>query len=202
MSKIQYLFSVAASFNSYYMQRSQALTILRQNLFNENLIKHCLAVEAIMRALALRFDEDAEKWGLTGLLHDIDYDKVRDNMEQHSLLGAEMLKDLGFDVEICEAVKSHNEAHGIEPNSLLAKALYVADPMSGLIIASTLVLPDRKIENLTAENILNRFKEKRFAAGANRKIIARCEEMLGLSLEEFADIALKAMQGINKELGL
>ncbi len=184
------------------MNREEALIILKQNLQTENLIKHSLAVEAIMRALALRFNEDAERWGITGLLHDIDYNKVRDDMKQHSLLGAEMLKELGFDEEICEAVKTHNEAHGIEPSSLLGKALYVADPISGLIIASTLVLPTKKLKNLTAENILNRFKEKKFAAGANREIIAKCEELIGLPLKEFTEIALKAMQGISEELSL
>jgi len=184
------------------MQRNKALTILKEHLKNKNLVKHCLAVEAIMRNLALKFNEDIERWGLAGLLHDIDYDKIRDNMEQHSLLGAEMLKQMGLDEEICEAVKTHNKAHGLKPDSLMAKALYVADPISGLIIASTLVLPNKKLNHLTPENVLNRFKEKRFAAGANRETIAECQEMLGLSLEEFTEIALKAMQGISGELEL
>jgi len=184
------------------MNREQALEALKKNLENKNLIKHCFAVEAIMLALAEKFREDKEKWALTGLLHDIDYDLIRDDMSQHSLKGAEMLKDLGLDEEICSAVKTHNEAHGIEPESLMAKALYVADPISGLIIASVLVLPSKKIKDLTTENILNRFKEKRFAAGANRGIINKCMELLNLSLEEFISIALLAMQGISNELGL
>ena len=184
------------------MERDKALNLLEENLFNKNLIKHCLAVEAIMRALAQKFEQDIEEWGLAGLLHDIDYEKTKDVPEKHSLLGAQMLEEMGLSQEICEAVKTHNEMHGIAPHSLMAKALFVCDPMSGLVVASTLVLPSKKIEDLTTENILNRFKEKSFARGANREIIGKCQELLGLSLEEFAGICLKATQGISKEIEL
>ena len=184
------------------MERDKALNLLEENLFNKNLIKHCLAVEAIMRALAQKFEQDIEEWGLAGLLHDIDYEKTKDDPEKHSLLGAQMLEEMGLSQEICEAVKTHNEMHGIAPYSLMAKALFVCDPMSGLVVASTLVLLSKKIDDLTAENILNRFKEKSFARGANREIIGKCQELLGLSLEEFAGICLKAMQGISNNLGL
>jgi len=176
--------------------------LLKQNLSNANLIKHCLAVEAIMRQLASKFGKDEGRWGLAGLLHDIDYEKTKNNPERHSLAGAEMLKEAGFDDETVEAVRAHNEAHRIEPRSLMAKALFVSDPISGLIVAATLVLPSKKIQDLTVQNVLNRFKEKAFARGANREIIGKCEELLGLSLEEFTAIALKAMQGIGEELGL
>ncbi len=184
------------------MERDKALNLLEENLFNKNLIKHCLAVEAIMRALAQKFEQDIGEWGLAGLLHDIDYEKTKDDPEKHSLLGAQMLEEMGLSQEICEAVKTHNEMHGIAPYSLMAKALFVCDPMSGLVVASTLVLLSKKIDDLTAENILNRFKEKSFARGANREIIGKCQELLGLSLEEFAGICLKAMQGISNNLGL
>ena len=184
------------------MQREQALTLLKKNLQNQNLFKHCLAVEAIMGALAEKFNQDKKSWALAGLLHDIDYEQTKDNPEKHSLIGAEMLKENGYSQEICEAVKSHNEIHGIEPESLMAKALFVADPTSGLIVAATLVLPSKKIQDLTVQNVLNRFREKAFARGANRAIIKKCEQYLGLSLEEFIEIALKAMQRIAKELEL
>ncbi len=184
------------------MTREQALNLLKQNIQNQNLIKHCLAVEAIMLALASRFSQDQDKWGLTGLLHDIDYEKVKNDLSQHSLLGAKMLEDLGVDKDICQAVKVHNEAHGILPQTLMEKALFVTDPLTGLIVAATLVLPSKKISDLLPENVLNRFKEKAFAKGANRGIIKKCEEYLNLSLEEFITISLKAMQGIAKELGL
>ena len=184
------------------MSREEALKLLKENLFNQNLIKHCFAVEAIMRALAQKFGEDEEKWALTGLLHDIDYEKVKDDLSQHSLVGAKMLEDLGLDKDICQAVKVHNEAHGILPETLLDKALFITDPLTGLIVAATLVLPSKKIADLTVENVLNRFKEKAFARGANREIMGKCEELLDLKLEEFVDIGLKAMQGISEDLGL
>ena len=184
------------------MTRGEGFNLLKQNLQNQNLTKHCLAVEAIMRALARHFSEDEEKWGLTGLLHDIDYEKTKDNPSQHSLVGAKMLEDLGIDKDICQAVKVHNEAHGIPPKTLLEKALFVTDPLTGLIVAATLVLPSKKIADLTPENVLNRFKEKAFARGANREIIKKSEELLNLKLEEFVKIGLKAMQKIAGELGL
>jgi len=207
------------------MNREEALNLLKENLFNQKpklpcngsegedegkprrgqtsspLIKHSLAVEAIMRALARHFDEGEEKWALAGLLHDIDYDKVKDDLSQHSLLGAKMLEDLGVDKDICQAVKVHNEAHGIPPQTLIEKALFVADPLTGLIVAAALVLPSKKLNDLTPENVLNRFKEKAFARGANREIIKKCEELLGLKLEEFVKIGLLAMQKISQELG-
>ena len=184
------------------MTREEAFHLLKENLQNQNLIKHCLAVEAIMRALACHLNQDEEKWGLTGLLHDIDYEKVKNNMSQHSLVGAKMLEELGLSKDICQAVKVHNEAHGIPPKTLLEKALFVTDPLTGLIVAATLVLPSKKITDLKPENVLNRFKEKSFARGANREIIKKSEELLNLSLEEFVQIGLEAMQGISNELEL
>ena len=184
------------------MNREEGLKLLKENLSNQNLIKHSLAVEVIMLALARRFGEDQERWGLTGLLHDIDYEKVKDDLSKHSLEGAKMLEEFGLDKDICQAVKVHNEAHRIPPETLMEKALFVTDPLTGLIVAATLVLPSKKITDLTAENVLNRFKEKAFARGANREIIAKSEELLNIKLEEFVEIGLKAMQGIDKDLGL
>lgn len=188
--------------NYKIMRKEEALNLLKENIKTPNLVKHSLAVGAIMRGLAEKFQEDKEKWEICGLLHDIDYEKTKNDPKNHSLIGAEMLKNLGVDEEIVEAVKTHNEAHGIEPKSLMAKALYVADPLSGLIVAATLVLPSKKIKDLTVENVLNRFKEKSFARGANRDIIKKCEEYLKISLKDFIEIALKAMKEIGEELGL
>ena len=184
------------------MAREKGLETLKQNIQNQNLIKHCLAVEAIMRALARHFAENEEKWGLAGLLHDIDYEKTEGKSLEHSLVGAKMLEYLGIEKDICQAVKVHNEAHGVLPQTLMEKALFVTDPLTGLIVAATLVLPSKKLADLTPENVLNRFKEKAFARGANREIIKKCEEYLNLILEEFVKIGLEAMQAINKELGL
>lgn len=184
------------------MEREKALNLLRENLKNQNLVKHCLAVEAAMRELAKHFNEDEEKWEICGLLHDIDYEKTKGDPKLHSKVGSEMLKDLGFDEETCQAVLTHNEAHNIEPQSLMAKALYCIDPLSGLIVAASLVLPSKKITDLEVENVLNRFKEKSFARGANREIIAKCQELLNLKLEDFVKIVLSAMQKISEQLEL
>jgi putative nucleotidyltransferase with HDIG domain len=184
------------------MNREEAYNLLRQNLTNQNLIKHSLALEAAMAALAARLGGDEEKWGVTGLLHDIDYELVKDNLENHSKKGAAMLKDLGLEEDICKAVLTHNESHGVEPETMMAKALFCADPLTGLIVAATLVMPSRKIKDLETDNVLNRFKEKAFARGANREIIAKCSDYLNLSLEEFVKIVLSAMKGISDDLGL
>ena len=178
------------------------IELLKNHVSNHNLIKHSLAVKAIMEGLAEHFGEDEEKWGTAGLLHDIDYEKTKDNPREHSLVGAKILEELGFDKEICEAVKAHNEAHGIAPETLMAKSLYVCDPLTGLIVAATLVLPSKKLVDLTSENILNRFGEKAFARGVNREIIKKCEQYLNMPLEEFISVGLKAMQKIYNELGL
>jgi hypothetical protein len=184
------------------MNREDALKLVQEKIQNQNLVKHCLATEACMRELAKHFKEPEEQWALTGLLHDIDYEETKNDPDKHSVIGAEMLEKLGVDKEICEAVKTHNEAHGIAPETKMAKAIFCVDPLTGLIVASTLVLPSKKIVDLTTENVLNRFKEKGFARGANREIISKCQDLLNLSLEEFVKIGLSAMQKINNELGL
>jgi len=184
------------------MKRKEAINLLKENLKNQNLIKHSLAVEAAMRDLAEHFGENIEKWGICGLLHDIDYEKTKEDPNSHSKMGAEMLKNLGFDQDICDSVLTHNEAHDIPPKTKMAKALFCLDPLTGLIVAATLVLPAKKINDLKAENVLNRFGEKSFARGANREIIQKCQDLLNLNLEKFIEISLKAMQKISSELGL
>ncbi|MCX7922143.1 MAG: HDIG domain-containing protein [Clostridia bacterium] len=183
------------------MERRHALEELKLRLTNKNLIKHSLAVEAIMKALAEHFKEDADKWGLAGLLHDIDYDKTANDPAEHSILGAEILEGLGIDEEIVYAVKSHNDYHGIPRNRRIDKALYSADPVSGLITAAALILPSKKLSEVTVEFIMKRINEKGFARGANRSQIKACEDF-GLSLEEFISISLSAMQSISDDLGL
>jgi putative nucleotidyltransferase with HDIG domain len=184
------------------MEREKLFNLLKENLKNPNLIKHSLAVEAGMRALARYFGEDEERWGIAGLLHDIDYEKTKGDPNLHSKVGSQILREMGFDQEICDAILTHNEAHGILPLTRMAKALFCLDPLTGLIVAATLVLPSKKLKDLKVENVLNRFKEKSFARGANREIIKKCEEYLGLPLEKFIEITLRAMQEISDQLGL
>ena len=183
------------------MIREEAFKLVQEKIKNQNLIKHSLAVEACMKGLARNFKEDEEKWGVSGLLHDIDYEETKDDPNLHSVKGAEFLEKTGIDKEICQAVKTHNEAHGIIPETKLAKSLYCVDPLTGLIVAATLVLPSKKIKDLTVENVLNRFGEKSFARGAKREIILKCSE-INLSLEEFVKICLESMKLINNQLGL
>ena len=184
------------------MIEQEALNLLKQKVQNQNLIKHCLAVGAILAALARHFNQDKEKWRLAGLLHDIDYQETKDNPQEHSLIGAKMLEELGVDKEICQAVKAHNEIHGIPFQTILDKALFVSDPLTGFFVAAVFVLPSNKIADLTTENIINRFKEKSFARGSNRQTIKKCQELLGLSLEQFIEIGLGAMKEISLEIGL
>ncbi|MBM7624217.1 HDIG domain-containing metalloprotein [Sporohalobacter salinus] len=183
------------------MKRSDALAELKENLSNDNLIKHCIAVEAGMEKLAEYFDKDEKKWGLAGLMHDIDYDETKDDPEKHSLLGAEMLEDLGLEEDIIYAVKVHNEVHDLPRKSKLDKALYAVDPLTGLIVAATLIHPDKELAAVDVEFVMNRFEESSFAKGADRDQIRACNE-LGLELEEFIDLVLTGMQSKSDELGL
>ena len=183
------------------MQRDDALNLLGDYLHDENHIKHSLAVEAIMRGLAAHLKEDVEKYGLTGLLHDIDYDITGDEPQKHSLLGAEILEKQGFPDDIIYAVKVHNEIHGLQRSSLLDKALYCCDPTSGFITAAAMVRPDKQLANVELKSLKKRFKEKAFARGANREQMASCNE-IGMELEEFLTIALVSMQQIATDLGL
>ncbi|MCD6254652.1 MAG: HDIG domain-containing protein [Deltaproteobacteria bacterium] len=183
------------------MDREKLFKELKKRVKNKNLIKHMLATEAVMRALAERFGEDVEKWGIVGLLHDIDYEETKDRPEEHSLIGAEILENMGLSEDIIYAVKVHNPIHNLPRNSKLDKALYAVDPLTGLIVACALITPEKRLSKIDTAFVLRRFKEKAFAKGANREQIKTCSE-LGLSLEEFIDIALRAMQGISGQLGL
>lgn len=183
------------------MNREEAFELLKRYVSNKNLINHMLAAEFMMRALAEHFDQDQDKWGVAGLLHDIDYDTTATDLSVHSKVGAQILRQEGFDEEICHAVLAHNAAHGEPRASMMDKALHAVDPLTGLIVAAALVMPGKKLASLNAEKVLNRFKEKAFAKGANRQQIERCMEM-GLSLEEFVEIGLLAMQSQAREIGL
>ena len=183
------------------INRQEALESIRENVENENLIKHMLATEAIMIALAKRFGENEAEWGLAGLLHDIDVELTGGDMNTHSKLGADLARDLGASEAISSAILCHNETHGIAPRTTMEKALFCADPLTGLITAAVLVRPDKKIASLEPKSVRKRFKEKSFAAGASREQIAKCND-IGLELEEFIAIGVEAMQGIAQDLGL
>lgn len=183
------------------MNRTEALTLLKENLTNRNLFNHSLAVEAVMCHLAEHFDQNVEKWGLAGLLHDIDYDRTKDDPAKHSLEGAEMLAGLGLPEDIVYAIKVHNELHGLPRPSLMDQALYATDPLTGFIVAGALIRPEKKLAAVEVPFLMKKFKDKSFARGANRETMKACSE-LGLSLDEFIGLGLEAMQGIAAEMKL
>jgi putative nucleotidyltransferase with HDIG domain len=182
------------------MERREALESIRENVANENLVRHMLATEAIMRALAVRLGGNEEEWGLTGLLHDIDVELTGGDMSTHSKLGADLARDLGAGEAIASAILCHNEAHGVKPETPMEKALFCADPLTGLITAAVLVRPDKKIASLEAKSVRKKFKEKSFAAGASREQIATCSD-IGIELDDFIAIGVAAMKEIAPELG-
>lgn len=194
------------------MTREEAYNLMVKMLHSKNLQKHGLAVEAIMRALCgylrqknaeLPLEEfNEEEWAIVGLLHDADYELIDKDSARHTLVTEEKLRLLGVPERVINGIKAHHE--GIKPNrdNFMEKAVYVADELSGLITAVTLVRPDKKLSSVTVESVMKKFPQKSFAAGAKREQILACEQELNIPLEEFVSFTLKAMQGISSELGL
>ncbi|MBD3367009.1 MAG: HDIG domain-containing protein [Candidatus Eisenbacteria bacterium] len=181
------------------MTREEALELVKQHCSNRNLMKHMLATEAVMRGLAERLEEDVETWALAGLVHDLDYDETADDPERHGLVSADRLEEAGCSDAIIHAVKAHNSR--VPCDCAMDRALYASDPVTGLIVAATLMHPTKKLKEVDVDFVMRRYGEKRFAAGANREQISSCTE-LGIPLEEFVGIALASMQGISDDLGL
>ncbi|MEM7816879.1 MAG: HDIG domain-containing protein [Candidatus Aenigmatarchaeota archaeon] len=183
------------------LSRDEALNIVKENIKDEKLIKHVLAVEAIMREVAKAIEEDEDLFGIVGLLHDIDFEKTKENPGLHGKVALEILKDL-ISYEAKHAILAHNfERTNIEPNSKMDYALIASDSISGLIIACALILPSKKLEDVTPSFIANRFKQKDFARNCKRERILFCR-MLGLSEQEFFEISLRALKKISNTLGL
>jgi putative nucleotidyltransferase with HDIG domain len=184
------------------ISREEAVKLMEDYLQGESLRKHCFATEAIMRAMAERLSHDPELWGIVGLLHDLDYEETKDQPSQHSLKTAEILKGKGVASEVIEAIKAHNaEALGLERRTDLDFAITCSECITGMVVATTLVYPDKKISSVKASSITKRMKQKEFARNVNRDLIHKCEA-LHISLEEFAELSLKAMEKISNKLGL
>ena len=183
------------------ISREEALEAIKKKLSNRNLQKHVFAVEAIMQALAAHFGEDGNRWGMAGLLHDLDYEDTKGDPATHSLASADIIQEMGFDAEVVDAVRVHNDYHGLPRTTKMAKALYSVDPLTGLIVAAALISPQKKLGAIDADFVMKRFGEKAFARGARRDAIAACSEF-GMELWDFVDLGVKAMQGISRELGL
>jgi putative nucleotidyltransferase with HDIG domain len=181
------------------MNREDALELVKKHLKNKNLVKHCLAVEACMKALAARLGQDPAPWGLAGILHDLDYELTEKSPELHTTETVRMLEEYGIAPDVIHAIKAH--AAKVPCQSPMDWAIFSIDPLTGLIIAATLMHPEKKLKAIDLEFVKRRYKEKSFARGARREEIEECRN-LGLDLDEFISISIAAMQGIDADLGL
>ncbi len=182
------------------MTREEAIKLVSEKVKRKNLVKHMIATGACMRELAEYFGEDPDKWELAGILHDLDYEETVDNFEQHAIRSVQMLREMGFnDEEILNAILAH--AGKKKPETRMEKAIYAVDPTTGFIVACALMHPSKSLKGLDLQFLKRRFKEKRFAAGASREQMRKAEE-LGIDLDTFLKICLRAMVKVSKELEL
>ncbi len=183
------------------MNRNEAYEIVTQYVKNPNLIKHMLAVEAAMCWYARKFGEDEEKWAITGLLHDFDWE-IHPTMEEHPLAGEPILRELGVPEEIIHAVLSHATHTGISRDTLMEKTLFACDEVTGLITAVALVRPSKALYDLKAKSVKKKWKDRSFAAGANREEMEQGAEELGIDLWEHVSNVIDAMNEIAADLDL
>ena len=184
------------------ISREEAFQLMLKYIPQDNLRKHCLATEAIMRKLAKKLGVDEDVWAIAGLLHDLDYAETRDKMDRHGLVTEKILKEKEVSEEIINVIKSHNADNlGLERTTLFEHALVSAECITGLIVATTLVYPDKKLSSVKPRSITKRMKQKEFARSINRGYIMECEKA-GIPLDEFAVLSLEAMREISDELGL
>lgn len=184
------------------LNHDEALAILKEYIKNDKMISHCLASEAVMKAVAIKLGHDSKKWALAGLLHDIDVEKTNADPKTHALEAMNILAPYNLDSDILNAIKMHNEcATGMIRSQEFEHALAASETITGLIVATTLVYPDKKLASVKPSSVVKRMKEKAFAASVRRENIMECEK-IGLSLEEFTTIAIDAMRGIAGEIGL
>ncbi len=181
--------------------REAAWQLLTAWTQKENLLHHALAVEAAMRAYARRFDEDEERWAVTGLVHDLDYEK-HPTAEEHPRVGARVLEEEGYPKDVIDAVLAHAPYTGVPRETLMSKALFAVDELTGFIVAVALVRPSKSIHDVKVKSVTKKFKDRSFAAMVNREDIATGAAELGLEVAEHVGVVLEAMQGIAAEIGL
>ena len=182
------------------MNRETAFAIVNEYISNENLVRHMLAVEAAMRFYAEKFDQDQEMWGLTGLLHDFDWE-IHPNLNEHPVAGVPILRERGVPEEIIQAILSHGVDTGVPRTTLMQKGLFACDEITGLITAVALVRPNRSLDDLKVKSVKKKWKDKSFAAGANREEIAQAADDFGVELWEHVGNVILAMRSIGVELG-
>jgi predicted hydrolase (HD superfamily) len=186
---------------NYIPTREDALQLLKEFNKDESLIKHALAVEGVMRFMARKEGEDEDKWGIIGLVHDLDYEKYP---EQHCSKSREILEENDWPEDYIHAVVSHGWGicSDVEPKTKLEKTLYAVDELTGLVVTTALVRPSKSVMDVKTKSVKKKWKDKRFAAGVNRDIIQKGAEMLGVELSELIDDTIKGMQEIAEEIGL
>jgi putative nucleotidyltransferase with HDIG domain len=186
---------------SMALNRDEAFRLFTEWNQNEGLVKHGLAVEAAVRAYARKFGEDEEKWGIAGLLHDIDYER-HPSVEEHGKVGADLLRKLGYPEDVVHAVQAHNDYFGLARDDLLSKTVFACDELTGLITATALVRPNKSILGLEASSVKKKMKDKAFARGVNRKEIIKGAQELGVDLTEHITFVIRAMEDCADALGL
>ncbi|MCX7909764.1 MAG: HDIG domain-containing protein [Ignavibacteria bacterium] len=181
--------------------REEALNLLLKYNQSDSLIKHAKAVEGVMRYIACKLGEDEDLWGIVGLVHDLDYEMYP---EQHCQVTKKILEEEGWDETLIRAILSHGwgTCTDVEPRSLMEKYLYAIDELTGLITAVALVRPSKSIMDVEVKSVKKKWKEKNFAAGANREIIQKGADLLGISLDELIQLTIEGMKTVAKEIGL
>ena len=187
--------------DSYTPTREEALALLKQYNKNESLIKHAMAVEGVMRYMARKRGEDEEKWGVIGLIHDLDYEQFP---EQHCKKTEEILKENNWPEEYIHAVVSHGWGicSDVRPESDMEKVLYAIDELTGLVVTSALVRPSKSVMDMKAKSVKKKWKQKQFAAGVDRAIIEKGAEMLGVDLSDLITDTIMGMREVADEIGL
>jgi putative nucleotidyltransferase with HDIG domain len=183
------------------LKYDDALALLREHNTNESLVKHGIAVGSAMRAYAHKFGEDENKWRVTGLLHDVDYEK-HPTIEEHGKIGAEWLRDLGYPDDVIHSVNAHNDYHGLVRDDLMSKTLFACDELTGLITACALVRPDKSLSGLEVASVRKKMKDKAFARGVNRDDIVKGAQEMGVDLDQHIAFVIAAMETEADTLGL
>ncbi len=181
--------------------REETITLLKEYTKNKNLVKHALAVEAAMRDYAKRFEEDPEKWGVTGLLHDFDYERYP-SLEDHPFKGVKILQEKEYPEDMTRAILAHGDHTRVPRQTLLEKTLYAVDELTGLIVAVALVRPSKRIVDVKVSSVMKKWKDKSFARGVNRQDIEKGAGELEIDLREHVKNVLESMKKISSELGL
>ena len=182
--------------------RDESLAFLKEHNKEETHIRHAYAVEAAMRGFAEHYGEDADYWGLIGLMHDIDWEEFP-SIETHPVKGGEMLLSLGYPDDFVRAVLSHGwEYSGVKPETMCEKTLYTVDELTGFVMAVALVRPSKSLADLEVKSVKKKWKDKAFARGVNRDVIEKGCELMGESLDVLIERTIKALHPVEKEIGL